>query len=69
MLYIYICFMGLNINKYIYIYIQYFVKATKHICGEAYLTFSYVILIYNMLLNKLEDFRETPNRFENGKVN
>ncbi|PKK41004.1 hypothetical protein RhiirC2_805119, partial [Rhizophagus irregularis] len=44
-----------------------FAKATKQICGETYLTLSYAIPIYNILLNKLEDFRDTPNRFENGK--
>ncbi|CAB5193101.1 unnamed protein product [Rhizophagus irregularis] len=47
--------------------LKYFAKATKQICGEAYPTLSYVIPIYNILLNKLEDFRDTPNRFENGK--
>ncbi|CAB4496358.1 unnamed protein product [Rhizophagus irregularis] len=47
--------------------LKYFAKATKQICGEAYLTLSYVIPIYNILLNKLEDFWDTPNRFENGK--
>ncbi|CAB4493780.1 unnamed protein product [Rhizophagus irregularis] len=47
---------------------EYFAKATKQICGEAYPTLSYVIPIYNILLNKLEDFWDTPNRFENGKV-
>ncbi|GBB88912.1 hypothetical protein RclHR1_15510004 [Rhizophagus clarus] len=44
-----------------------FAKATKQICGETYPTISYVIPIYNILLNKLEDFCDTPNRFENGK--
>ncbi|CAB5217378.1 unnamed protein product [Rhizophagus irregularis] len=44
-----------------------FAKATKQICGETYPTLSYAIPIYNILLNKLEDFRDTPNRFENGK--
>ncbi|CAB4492734.1 unnamed protein product [Rhizophagus irregularis] len=47
--------------------LKYFAKATKQICGETYPTLSYVIPIYNILLNKLEDFRDTPNRFENGK--
>ncbi|CAB5381714.1 unnamed protein product [Rhizophagus irregularis] len=44
-----------------------FAKATKQICGETYPTISYVIPIFNILLNKLEDFRDTPGRFENGK--
>ncbi|GBC04867.1 hypothetical protein RclHR1_05900014 [Rhizophagus clarus] len=44
-----------------------FVKATKQICRETYLTLSYVIPIYNILLNKLEDFCDTPDQFENGK--
>ncbi|CAB4413277.1 unnamed protein product [Rhizophagus irregularis] len=47
--------------------LKYFAKATKQICGEAYPTLSYVIPIYNILLNKLEDFWDTSNRFENGK--
>ena len=41
---------------------------TKQICGETYSTLSYVIPIYNILLNKLEDFKDTPGRFESGKV-
>ncbi|CAB5202546.1 unnamed protein product [Rhizophagus irregularis] len=45
----------------------YFAKATKQICREAYPILSYVIPIYNILLNKLENFWDTPNRFENGK--
>ncbi|GBB94642.1 hypothetical protein RclHR1_23960003 [Rhizophagus clarus] len=44
-----------------------FAKATKQICGETYPTISYVIPIYNILLNKLENFCDTSNRFENGK--
>ncbi|GES93085.1 zinc finger BED domain-containing protein RICESLEEPER 2-like [Rhizophagus clarus] len=44
-----------------------FAKATKQICEETYPTISYVIPIYNILLNKLEDFCDTLNRFENGK--
>ncbi|CAB4493214.1 unnamed protein product [Rhizophagus irregularis] len=44
-----------------------FAKATKQICGETYPMLFYAIPIYNILLNKLEDFRDTPNRFENGK--
>ncbi|CAB5196259.1 unnamed protein product [Rhizophagus irregularis] len=47
--------------------LKYFAKVTKQICGETYPILSYVIPIYNILLNKLEDFRDTPNRFENGK--
>ncbi|CAB5378865.1 unnamed protein product [Rhizophagus irregularis] len=33
-----------------------FAKATKQICGETYPTLFYAIPIYNILLNKLEDF-------------
>ncbi|CAB4443314.1 unnamed protein product [Rhizophagus irregularis] len=44
-----------------------FAKATKQIFGETYPTISYAIPIFNILLNKLEDFRDTPGRFENGK--
>ncbi|PKY36397.1 hypothetical protein RhiirB3_458919 [Rhizophagus irregularis] len=44
-----------------------FAKTTKQICGETYPMLFYAIPIYNILLNKLEDFRDTPNRFENGK--
>ncbi|RIA79543.1 hypothetical protein C1645_840456 [Glomus cerebriforme] len=42
-------------------------EATKQICGEVYPTLSYMILIYNILINKLEDFYDTPDRFKNGK--
>ncbi|CAB5205912.1 unnamed protein product [Rhizophagus irregularis] len=42
-------------------------RQPKQICEETYLMLSYAIPIYNILLNKLEDFRDTPNRFENGK--
>jgi hypothetical protein len=55
-------------SKTIYIF-QCFAKATKQICGEIYPTLSYVIPIYNILINKLEDFCDTPDRFEDGKVN
>ena len=50
-------------------FFQYFAKATKQIGGENYPTLSYAMPIYNILLNKLEDFRDTPNRFKDGKVN
>ena len=63
-------FKKLKVFTYIYnIYIfQSFAKATKQICGEKYPTLAFAIPIYNILLSKLKDFRDTPGRFEEGKV-
>ena len=63
-------FKKLKVFIFIYnIYIfQSFAKATKQICGEQYPTLAFAIPIYNILINKLKDFRDTPECFEEGKV-
>jgi hypothetical protein len=53
---------------YIYLF-KNFARATKQICGETYPTLSYAILIYNVLLNKLEIFCDSENHSETNKVN
>ncbi|CAB4473071.1 unnamed protein product [Rhizophagus irregularis] len=44
-----------------------FSKATKQICAETYPTIAYVIPYYNILLSRLEDFRDSPGRCKEGK--
>ncbi|CAB4487609.1 unnamed protein product [Rhizophagus irregularis] len=44
-----------------------FSKATKQICAETYPTIAYVIPYYNILLSRLEDFRDSPGCCKEGK--
>ncbi|CAB4389785.1 unnamed protein product [Rhizophagus irregularis] len=44
-----------------------FSKATKQICAKTYPTIAYIIPYYNILISKLEDFRDSPGRCKEGK--
>jgi hypothetical protein len=57
------------INVYLHLYLFRILQKQQNQCGETYPTLSYAISIYNILLNKMERFYDSPDFCIENKVN